>query len=701
MGLRDLKFKAVYHPGMPGENIIGDMLIPALSQASTYQRVAGYFSSTSLAVAAQGIAGMVSTGGKYQLVTSHELVKTDLTNLKDAYNSQELEESLIQSFLDSWRELASLEEAIKKKHVEAMLWLLKEGRLEVRVVVPYRNDELALDKALVDKFHPKFGIITDQTGDSIAFSGSANESMNAWFRNLENVMVYKSWLPGQDEYVQPLTKTFDDYWTGSNIPGWRTIALPDAVKNRLVNDFAPDQFPAITLEESVFSLSLDLEEEETPGQPTELWPHQLERVEEWVSSGMNGFLEMATGTGKTKTAVKCIELAANKGTLLTVIGVPYRHIGDQWAKELAQFHPVAIDGSNDWRRELMRLTSLAKKDQLDAAVFIGVKDTLASNDCQKLLNDLSEHFDNYMLVADEAHWFGAATYRNALAMKANIRLGLSATPSRYFDEEGTEVLERYFEHKMKPFSLADALTTLRPGSTESILCPYEYKPVVLELDEEEQAKYDKYTRAIAAQMASSDPEDRARVADTRIARSRVTKKAKSKIPAFSDLVKELGPELNHCLVYCEDNEQLDEAAEVLAKAGIRINKITGAESANPSDRWAGLSQRSHYIQSFERGDLGVLLSMDCLDEGVDIKPARIGILLASSGNSKEFIQRRGRLMRRAKGKTLSTIYDFVIAQPSTEEPNLMASESRRVDEFAADAVNRIEIQDKFKDKKVV
>jgi superfamily II DNA or RNA helicase len=203
------------------------------------------------------------------------------------------------------------------------------------------------------------------------------------------------------------------------------------------------------------------------------------------------------------------------------------------------------------------------------------------------------------------------------------------------------------------------------------------------------------------QMASKNPDERAKVADTLIARARVTKKAKAKIPAFADLIETLGPELKHCLVYCEDNEQLDQAADVLARAGIAVNKITGEESANPSEKWAGLSQRSHYIQSFERGDLGVLLSMDCLDEGVDIRPARIGILLASSGNAKEFIQRRGRLMRRSEGKSLATIYDFVVSQDSTDVLSLLTSESRRVHEFARDAVNRSEIEALFADEKVI
>jgi superfamily II DNA or RNA helicase len=700
MGLRDLAFKAVYHPGKKNENIVGDFLIPALSEATVYRRVAGYFSSTSLAVAAQGIAGMVEAGGSYQLVTSHELVRTDLSNLSDAFSSEDIETELISSFLESWEQLGSLEGAIKRKHVEAMLWLLKEGKLEIRVVVPFRANQPVLDQSLLDKFHPKFGIITDDKGDSIAFAGSANESLNAWVRNLENVMVYKSWVPGQDEYVQPLAQTFEDYWDGQNIPGWKTINLPDAVKDRLVNDFSPEHFPEIELagfDFNNYSFGGEMPQENAD----HLWPHQRERVEEWVAVGMNGLLEMATGTGKTKTAVECIEIASSMGSQLTVVGVPYRHIGDQWAAELKGFSPISIDGSNDWRRELRRIESLAKVDQIQQALFIGVKDTLASRECQEMLNELSKFFDNYMFVADEAHWFGARSYRNALSDKANFRLGLSATPTRYFDEEGTQALDEYFDSKLRRFDLADALATLRPGSDESILCPYEYKPVVLGLDDDEQERYDKFSKTIAMQTSSKDPEIRAKVADTLIARARVTKKAKAKIPAFADLIETLGPNLKHCLVYCEDNEQLDQAADVLARAGIAVNKITGEEGVSPSEKWAGLSQRGHYIQSFERGDLGVLLSMDCLDEGVDIQPARIGILLASSGNAKEFIQRRGRLMRRANGKSLATVYDFVVSQQSTDDLSLLTSESRRVDEFARDAVNRLEIEALFADEEVI
>lgn len=700
MSLRDLQVKAVYHPGKRGENILYEMLLPALKQATLYQRVAGYFSSTALAVAAQGISGLVENGGKYQLVTSHELVKTDYTNLNEAYSSEEFETSLIESFRESWAKLQSLESALQRKHVEAMLWMLKEGILEVRVVVPFRNEQVILDQSLVDKFHPKFGIITDSSGDSIAFSGSANESMNAWVRNLENVMVYQSWIPEKNEYIVPLQESFNDYWNGQNIPGWKTINLPEAVVNRIVNDYSPEHFPDIAELEALLG-ELANNEDSGLAPKDHLWPHQRKRVGEWVSVGMKGLLEMATGTGKTKTAVECVNIASSLGSLLTVVGVPFRHIGDQWAEELKDYSPITIDGTSDWRKAIRKIESLAKSDQITRVVLIGVKDTLASSECQKMLDELSQYFTNYLLVADEAHWFGARTYSKALSEKANFRLGLSATPSRYFDDEGTQVLENYFQNSLEEFDLAAALSTNRPGTNESILCPYSYHPVIVSLEADEQETYNKLTRIIQAQDSSKDPEERAKATETRIVRSRVTKKAMNKIPAFAELISDLGPDLKHCLVYCEDNEQLELAAEVMYKAGMKVNKITSNESATPSEKWAGLSQRSHYIQSFERGDLAVLLSMDCLDEGVDIPPARIGILLASSGNIKEFVQRRGRIMRRAPGKNLAEIYDFVVAPKESDSFKVLNAETKRLTEFAKDAVNRDEIEEIFEGQLVI
>ena len=225
----------------------------------------------------------------------------------------------------------------------------------------------------------------------------------------------------------------------------------------------------------------------------------------------------------------------------------------------------------------------------------------------------------------------------------------------------------------------------------------------MNLDEDEVESYKRFTQRIFSARADDDPVSRAsKEVSARIQRSRVTKKARQKINAFDLLVSQLAPELSHCLVYCEDSDQLSEAARVLKRYKVPFNQITGAEESGPSERWAGLSQRSHYIQSFARGELKVLLAMRCLDEGVDIPSARVGILLASSGNSKEFIQRRGRLMRRDIGKKRAVIYVFVVrAFENSEEKAMIGSEKRRIAEFAEDASNADQVNEMFGTEEVI
>lgn len=708
--LRDLEIREVYNPGKHGEDVVGDFIVPALGMAKSYRRVAGYFSSTSLAVAAQGIARLVSGGGIYQLVSSHHLTPQDLNKLDEAGGDASFNEALIEDFVRTWKVLGELDEAIRLHHAQAMIWLLMEGRLEIRIVVPFRNEQTVLDKSLVDTFHPKFGLITDFENNVVAFGGSANESLNAWKNNLENVMVYDSWTPAKAGYIRGLEESFRDYWNGEKIPGWKTISLPDAVKNRLVDDFCPEDFPALPASyaarkpvRDVFHSGNQIRKSPTSEYEEDLWEHQLLRVNEWLESQKRGLLEMATGSGKTRTAKRCIEEVQKEGPSVTVVAVPYRHIGDQWADELESMNPIIVDGSTNWRKTLAKLVSRARMDQINQVVIIGVNDTVATDDFQRHLGELISEMPRFMFVGDEVHWLGAVEYQSALNAEAIYRLGLSATPKRYFDDEGSDVLFNYFENRLTPFNLANALTTQRPDTGETILCPYEYRPVIVELDEDEIDDYKRLTQRIFSSRADEDPVSRARKeVSARIQRSRVSKKAKQKIAAFDDLISKIRTDLSHCLVYCEDSEQLSEAATVLNRHKVAFNQITGAEESSPSEKWAGLSQRSHYLQSFEKGELKVLLAMKCLDEGVDIPSARIGILLASSGNSKEFIQRRGRLMRRDSGKKFATIYDFVVRAFETRDDTAMIkSERRRIDEFAEDALNMAEVHAMFGMEEVI
>lgn len=688
MSLQDIQFEPVYNPGMDGVDIVQDFLLPSLSQAISYKRVAGYFSSTALATAAQGISHLVSRGGRMELITSHSFTRSDFQTLSETEANQVLQDELIESFISSWSSLDSLEGAIQRRHVEAMCWMLREGFLLIKVIVPEANGEIDLSENRIETFHPKFGLIEDEMGNVVTFSGSANESMNAWKRNLENLMIHESWIAAKEPYVAGLEKTWKAYWNGSGISGWRCIELPEAVKQRIVNDFAPEDFPDDLVTETA-----------TKGD--HLWSFQRTAVDKWVKNGRRGVFEMATGTGKTKTAAECIRVTQEEFSLLTIVIVPYQHIGDQWVSELDTQKPIQADGSSNWRLKLREANNQRLFGRTRNLTVVAVQDTAASKAFLELARELSQSFDKFLLVGDEVHWLGGRTFRRSLMAEADFRLGLSATPERYFDEDGTAVIRDYFGTTVQRFTLRQALELKRPGSSETVLCPYKYIPVLVELDEEEEKKVSQLSRSIAILLNQDrGPDTEKRLFDTRLARSRVFKKAKNKIPALRKLLADgVGTDLKHCIIYCEDMEQMGEVRLVLDDLNIFFQMITGQQDAGKSKRWGDISERQHYIRNFESGHLAVLLAIDCLDEGVDIPSAQTGIILASSGNSKEFIQRRGRLMRRSPGKELATIYDMAVTSESSDEGTkqdlIRQREIHRVTEFAEDAVNSEEVFAKY------
>jgi superfamily II DNA or RNA helicase len=298
-------------------------------------------------------------------------------------------------------------------------------------------------------------------------------------------------------------------------------------------------------------------------------------------------------------------------------------------------------------------------------------------------------------VGDEVHWLGASAFRASLISEANFRLGLSATPSRYFDEDGTDYLTKYFGGSVFKLSLGDALK-IKNESGRPILCPYEYHPILVDLSEDELARYRDLSKRIAQVKNLEDtPESRKDLEELYFLRSAISKSAASKIPAVKKLLMDLPKPISQCLIYCADSNQLHEVAVILQELRIDSQQITGEESTIPSERWNGMNEREFIIHNFAKGTLGVLLAIRCLDEGVDIPSAKIGIILASSGNVKEFIQRRGRLMRPSTDKEKAIIYDFCVLPENPADPvkdtGIVKVELRRISEFADDALNKSDV----------
>lgn len=682
MSFRELELVGSYDSGFGDFDVVNNFYSPVLEQSLRYDRVAGYFSSRVFASAARGIAGLVRNGGKMRLITSHSFTPRDTASIQEYFEQENLSNELIEDFIKSYQEFGSLSTSIAKSHIAAMCWMLREGYLEIRVVVPNSADLTSISPDDFDKFHPKFGVFYDTENQCIAFSGSVNETEGAWKRNIENFDVYQSGVPGEDKWITPKIAQFEKLWNGELKGIWRTIDLPTAVKEKIISDFAPDDFPK-NLESTINDNQYNLRY------------YQKNAVTAWIDASRVGILEMATGTGKTRTAKACIGSTAELGSLLTIIIAPYQHICDQWVKEISEFEPLAI-GSN-WRRKLAEVHTEVSLGRRKNLTLIVVKNTAGSEDFVNAIREMVSDFENTLLVGDEVHWLGATAFRPALIAEANFRLGLSATPSRYFDEVGTDYLTEYFGGSIFKLTLGDALR-ISDQDGEPILSPYEYHPILVDLSEEELTSYRELSRRIAQYRNMDDQyEMRKQLEELYFFRSAISKSAASKIPAVRELLINLPKPLSQCLIYCADSAQLNEVAIILHELRIDSQKITGEESTVPSDKWNGMNEREFLIHNFAKGQLGVLLAIRCLDEGVDIPSASIGIILASSGNVKEFIQRRGRLMRPFKGKEKAVIFDFCVLPENPNDPikdlGLVQVELRRIAEFADDALNRSAVYD--------
>jgi superfamily II DNA or RNA helicase len=312
--------------------------------------------------------------------------------------------------------------------------------------------------------------------------------------------------------------------------------------------------------------------------------------------------------------------------------------------------------------------------------------------------------ENHLIIADEMHGLGAPMFRNALNPAIQARLGLTATPNRWFDDEGSQILNDYFKGVSYSFGLHEALTWVDPQTGLTPLCPYNYFPHFVSLDPLEMDEYLDLTKRIIMQAnKATDIEGQDKLNRLLEKRASVLKKANGKFSALVDVINELG-KITGCLVYCSDREQINSVIEIVARKGITYRTFTGEEGTSPRKEFSGKSERDWILQSFEEGDIQMLIAMKCLDEGVDIPSARVGIILASTTNPREFIQRRGRLLRRAKGKQIADIYDMIVApefdtadqsEVITSARKIMEKELMRVDEFASDAVNSVDVSTKI------
>jgi superfamily II DNA or RNA helicase len=422
--------------------------------------------------------------------------------------------------------------------------------------------------------------------------------------------------------------------------------------------------------------------------PTNLWKHQVEAIRAWENNDRRGLISMATGTGKTLAALvaaqRCPELR------LLVIAVPRLVLVDQWASEAShhtQFpKPILVhESAANWQEPLFnRLRGSRWRANGDPVFVIGTLQSLSKPHFASVLAD-ADVFGQSLLIVDEVHHAGAPTYRSVLQDQFHWRLGLSATPARYFDEEGTQIIQEYFGPTVYVYDLRHALQ-------DGYLCPYHYFVYAAHLTKEEFKKYLHLTEKILHLRGKSVAEaltleshnivdsDSEEIKQLLFNRARILKKCSSKLCALERALND--HPLKRCLIYCADNEQLDDVTNMLKRKHILHLRYT---AATPTE------SRCSALQALGAGYVPVLAAIDCLDEGVDIPAVNEALIMASSSNKRQFIQRRGRILRKAPGKSFAKLIDIVVLPPLSSGPDarwMLNGELARIKEMAELAENK-------------
>lgn len=666
---RNLKIKQSYDSDR--DNIVDSFYVPTLSVAKKYSRLAGFFSSSSLYVAARGIANFIRNGGKMRIIVGANLKKSDVDAIIEA--KEKPEEIIAKAALET---LSDIQNELIYNHVRALGWMVAKNMLEIKVAIlldrngnPMPYEEFAQPGI----FHQKVGIMEDKNGDCISFSGSVNETASAWTENVEEFKVFRSWLAPENEYLQADIEKFEQYWSDHS-HRVKILELPAAVKQKLIQ-MAPESIEGLNLGQRTIK-------------KRKLREYQQQAIEKWFDNGKQGIFEMATGTGKTFTAMSCLERAMeNEERMLIVISCPYIHLVNQWENEVSELGiPIikAFGSTTTWVQKALGYILDINNRRMKSLIIITTHDTFSSS---IFMNAISKSKVTVMLIADEMHGLGSQERQNGLIDRYNYRLGLSATPRRWLDEEGTEKIYDFFDKVIFEFSLRDAIEKINPDTGESYLAPYEYKPLFISLTEDEMENYKKQTKKIA--KAYSESRQSSEKGATlwqlfSILRQRTVVNAEQKYAALEKILDELG-EFSHCLIYCSP-QQMQEAQKILNKRGIVQAKFTAEENAK---------ERDDIITYFATGRYQALVAMKCLDEGVDIPPSRYAVLMANSGNPREFIQRRGRVLRRYPGKKKAVIYDVIVVPALNDsepiykelEIKIMKNEIKRYLEFATLALN--------------
>jgi len=699
---------------VPGEEYSPERFFDdGLKNSTEFDLKLGYFSSAAISVLAEGFATFISRGGYMRLIINHIVSKKD----KEAITNGVLGNVIDCSDLSNFQYLKTTFNEYQEQFFRCLAYMISQKRIDIRIIKPRGQKGIA---------HTKSGQFRD--GDSItAFTGSANFTISGLFNNIEEIKIDRS--DSVDRMVQKRIekqrKDFDAIMSGEK-KGIDYLSPKDLVEAISTNYGDSDIEELLDVEKKLREVkkqhdivATSAHEDIAPSIPKFPYdkPREYQQLafENWKNNNQQGLFAMATGTGKTITSLNCLlEIYNRNGYYKAIILVPTITLVNQWEKECWKFNfgnIIKVYSKNtEWRSkiELLQMTEKYRKPSEPTQNFIIISTyaSFARENVFSILNSFER--TKVLLIADEAHNMGSPSILKRLGTINYLRrIGLSATPERQFDDDTNKKLYRFFGAEEKftfEYSMEEAIK-------KGVLCKYYYYPHLIKLTDEEMANYielsEKISKYFNYNSGLFDKKDEI-LMGLLLARKRIIHKAVNKLGAFKNIIEERyerNGNLKYSLIYVPEGNKPDyfsdsdifDKSELVADDAVSDHLIdVYTEAVMKIDKYitvrkfvSGQKDRDAILADFAKGRLQVLTSMKCLDEGVDVPRSELAIFCASTGNPRQFIQRRGRVLRTHPDKYMAEIHDLVVApEVSTTsssykmEQSLLKGELMRVKNFS-------------------
>ena len=712
--LSSIKYSETLEYSSDGKHLPIEFFMLSVPNCKRIDLKLGYFSSNAIRTLSYGFAQFIHNGGVLRIITNHFLSFKDKTLISDQELIPIIDDTQIEYILNNDIErLAEIIDEGDQHFFDCLKYLLKHDRLQI-IPVKLKPNRLA---------HFKQGILDDGT-NQVYFNGSCNFTYRGLVDNGESLSIARSWGEKSEllkvaENLEIIDRICEKKDIGYEYLGPEQIiaVIEKTGKDKQLDELIDDeiniyeklkQHPSIKKAFTVYTDAFKKKVEEERNKPKFPYPegarpYQAEAYEKWVANGKKGIFAMATGTGKTITALNCLlNEYYETGLIQAIILVPTNDLQRQWIKEIHKFNikdVIAVAIESDWKNYISRLTTNFQYGRSKHFVVISTYISFSRYTLQSFLR----YFPNEtLLIADEAHNIASPKVLEILPSTLFVkRIGLSATPKRIYDGEGTEEMNKFFDDKPPytySFSMEEAIA-------KGILCQYEYYPHLVRLTKEELDEYKEITIKLSSFYNSECNSYKNEEIATKLLlkRKRIIHKAANKIIVFKKILKQeftKRKSLKYTFVYVPegfDNNSIEEEriiqqynhAIMETDIQIRVSTFTGDND-----------DRGFVLKSFEEGDIDVLTAMKCLDEGIDIPRAELAIFCSSTGNPRQFIQRRGRILRQHIDKKYAVIHDLVVVPDNDSvdhrsenfymERSQVENELKRVADFAFMARNQYE-----------